>query len=127
MTDTLLKRAFLVDGIGSLASTAVLVADAEVLADPLGLSVGFLTTTGWLLLPVALLFFWIARTGTQSLAMIGIAGNVAWVLASVAAIPILAPTTLGAVVILVQAVLVAEIAWFEWRGLKRARASNVYV
>lgn len=126
MTDTLLKRAFLVDALGSLASTAVLIAGAPALAGPLGLTSGFLTATGWLLLPVALLFFFIARTGARSLAIIGIAGNAAWVLASALAIPILAPTTLGVVVILVQAVLVAEVAWFEWRGLKQARAGDAY-
>lgn len=122
MTDLLLKRAFLVDGLGSLVCTAALVGGAALLADPLGLSAGFLTTTGWLLLPCAILFLWIARTGSQGLATIGIAGNAVWVLASVAAIPVLQPATLGAVVILAQAVMVAEIAWFEWRGLKRARA-----
>ncbi len=122
MSDTLLKRAFLIDGLGSLASTIVLVGGAAVLADPLGLSAGFLAATGWLLLPVALLFLWIARTGAQPLAMIGIVGNAAWVLASVVAIPILQPTVLGVTVIAVQAALVAEIAWFEWRGLRRARS-----
>jgi hypothetical protein len=123
MSDTLLKRAFLVDGVGSLASTIVLVGGATVLADPLGLSADFLAATGWLLLPVALLFLWIARTGAQPLAMIGIVGNAAWVLASVVAIPILQPTVLGVTVIAVQAALVAEIAWFEWRGLRRARSA----
>ena len=123
MSDTLLNRAFLVDGVGSLASTIVLVGGATVLADPLGLSADFLAATGWLLLPVALLFLWIARTGAQPLAMIGIVGNAAWVLASVVAIPILQPTVLGVTVIAVQAALVAEIAWFEWRGLRRARSA----
>lgn len=123
MSDTYLKRAFLVDGIGSLASTALLIGGASALAGPLGLSAGFLTVTGWLLLPVSLMFFWIARTGSRPLATVGIAGNLAWVVASVAIIPVLQPTMLGIAVILGQAALVAEIAWFEWRGLQRAKVA----
>jgi hypothetical protein len=123
MDDTMLKRAFLVDGLGSLASVALLIGGASALSGPLGLSQTFLSTVGWLLLPVALLFFWIARTGSRPLAMVGLIGNEAWVVASAIAIPVLQPTLLGAVVIAGQAAAVAAIAWFEYHGLKRARVA----
>lgn len=123
MNDVMLKRAFLVDGVGSMASVALLVGGAKALSGPLGLSETFLTATGWVLLPVALLFFWIARTGSRPLALLGVVGNEAWVVASVIAIPVLQPTLLGASVIAGQAAAVAAIAWFEYRGLKRVRAA----
>lgn len=123
MNDTLLKRAFLTDGIGSLATAAVLILDAHLLTEPLGLSSSFLTITGWLLIPCAALFFSIARTGSRPLGTFGVIGNLAWVLASAVAIPILQPTTLGGWVIAIQALLVLGIAWFEWRGLQRLRTA----
>lgn len=125
MNDTLLKRSFLIDAIGCAASVVLLVAGADALAGPLGLSAGFLAITGWLLLPVTFLFLAIVRTGSRPLAMIGVAGNLAWVVASAAVIPILNPTPIGAAFIAAQAVAVLAIAWFEYRGLVAARAATL--
>ena len=122
MNDRLLKNAFLADGLGSLASAALLVVGADLLTRPLGLGTDFLTTTGWLLLPCAALFLWIARTGSRTLAATGVLGNLVWVLASAVAIPILQPTMLGAVIIAAQAAAVLAIAALEYRGLRRAQA-----
>lgn len=120
MNTALLKRAFLIDGLGCLASVVLLVGAAAFLSGPLGLGAGFLQAAGWLLLPVTLLFFWIARTGSRPLGTLGVAGNAAWVVASAVAIPVMQPTALGALAIAGQAAAVAVIAWFEYQGLKRA-------
>ncbi len=121
MSDTLLKRAALTDGTLSLAFAAPIIALAPILAGPLGISASFLTVAGWVIVPFALLFLYVARTGSRPLATIGAVGNGAWAVASLVAIPLLEPTVLGAALIAGQAALVAALGWFQYLGLRQAR------
>jgi hypothetical protein len=120
MEDTLLKRVFLIDAFSGFASFAILAGFAQPLSAALGLDAGFLAAAGWVLLPVAILFFWVARTGSRPLAILGAVGNLAWVTASFAVIPLLQPTPLGALIVAGQALVVLAIAWFEIKALRRA-------
>lgn len=124
MPDTLLKRAALTDGTISLIFALPLLTSASRITELLGLSEEFLTVAGWLIVPPALLFLWIARTGSRSMAAVGVVGNALWVIASLIAIPLLRPTPLGVALILAQAVAVAAFAWFQNLGLQRARATG---
>ena len=123
MTDTLLKRAALADGLISLAVAAVLILDAALLAEPLGLTQGFTATAGWVIVPFALAWLYVAATGARSLARLGVIGNVGWAVASAVAIPILSPTLLGAGFIAVQAATVLALAYFQNKGLQRSSAA----
>lgn len=123
MNDALLRRAALADGVTSLAVAGLLIVDAPLLAEPLGLTQSFLAITGWVIVPFALAWLFVALTGSRPLAKAGVIGNAAWALVSVAAIPLLAPTALGAAVITLQALAVLGLAYLQNRGLQRIRAS----
>src|SRR5687767_8308896 len=123
MHDTLLKRAALPDGLISLAVAGLLIADAPLLAQPLGLSQSFIGTVGWVILPFALAWLYVAATGSRALARLGVIGNVLWAVASAVAIPVLRPGALGVAVILVQAATVLTLAYFQQRGLHRSQAA----
>jgi hypothetical protein len=123
MSDRLLKQAALTDGSVSLLVAVPLIALAPVLAGPLGISPTFLTIAAWSIVPFALMFLWVARTGSRPLATFGVIGNALWVIASVVAIPVLQPTPLGAAFIVGQALAVAAFGWFQYQGLKRVRAA----
>jgi hypothetical protein len=121
MNDTLLKRAALTDGTVSLLFALPLITLASDLSKLLGLSVDFLIVAGWAIVPPALLFLWIARTGSRPLATFGVIGNAAWVVTSFAAIPLLQPSLLGVALIAAQGLAVAAFGWFQFRGLKQIR------
>jgi hypothetical protein len=123
MNDTLLKRAALADGLVSLAVAGLLIVDAPLLAKPLGLTQSFLTIVGWVIVPFALAWFFVAATRSRPLARFGVIGNLLWAIASAAAIPILQPTALGIAFIAIQAATVLALAYFQNRGLERI-ASN---
>lgn len=119
MHNMLLKRAFLIDAAGCLASFGLLAGFADPLAAAFGPDAGFVAGAGWALLPVALLFFWIARTGSRPLATLGAVGNLAWVAASFSVVALLQPTPLGALFIVGQALAVLAMTWFEFKGLRQ--------
>lgn len=119
MNDTLLKRAAFADGLVSLAVAGLLIVDAPLLAEPFGMSHGFLTTVGWVIVPFALAWLYVAATGWRPLARFGVIGNVLWGVASAVAIPILQPTALGAGFIIVQGATVLALAFFQNRGLQQ--------
>ena len=119
MHDTLLKRAALADGLISLAVAGLLIIDAPLLADPLGLTQSFITAVGWIIMPFALAWLYVAATGARLLARLGVIGNVIWPIASALAIPVLQPTPLGTAFIVVQAATVLALAHFQNRGLQR--------
>jgi hypothetical protein len=121
MQDTILKRVFLIDALSCLASFALLAGFAQPLSAAFGLDAEFLAAAGWILLPVAILFLWVARTGSRPLAMLGAVGNLAWAAVSFAIIPLLQPTPFGALFVAGQALAVLAITWFELKGLRRAR------
>jgi hypothetical protein len=119
MQDIFLKRVFLVDALSCLASFGLLAGFARPLSAAFGLDAGFVAAAGWVLLPVAMLFFWVARAGSRSLATLGVVGNLVWVAVSFAVIPLLQPTPLGALFVGGQALAVLAITWFELKGLRR--------
>jgi hypothetical protein len=120
MQDTFLKRVFLIDALSCFASFGLLAGFAKQLSAAFGLDAEFLAAAGWVLLPVAILFLWVARTGSRPLATLGAIGNLGWVAASFAVIPLLQPTPLGALFVAGQALAVLAITWFELKGLRRA-------
>jgi len=122
MNDTLLKRAALTDGLISLAVAGVLIVDAPMLSEPFGLSQSFINAVGWVIVPFALAWLYVAATGARPLARLGVIGNVSWAVASALAIPLLQPTALGVAAIAVQAAAVLALAHFQHRGLQRVSA-----
>lgn len=125
MNAQFLKRVFLVDAITCFASFALLVLAADALAPLLGLSAGFLRGAGWLLLPVAALFGWIATRAQPPLPVVwlGILGNLGWVAASFAVVAAFEPTPVGAAVVIAQALAVLALAVLEYRGVQQVGAS----
>lgn len=90
------------------------------LADMTGLSATIIAIAGWICIPSALLFLWQAFSPTRPLVTMVVAGNTAWVLASLAVwlahFGVL--SALGHAIIVMQALAVAFFAFMEWRGLK---------
>lgn len=125
MQATFLKRVFAFDAATGFASFVLLVLGAEALAPLLGLSAGFLSAAGWLLLPVAGLFAFIATRAVPptGLVWLGIIGNLGWVIASFAVLGLLDPTPLGVGFVVAQALAVLLLAWLEYRGVTRARVA----
>ena len=102
---------------------ALLVA-ATALSGVLSLPVGLLREAGLILLPFAVLLAWAGRParGDSALVPMLIAGNVAWVIASLALLTLVAPSPLGTAFVLTQAVAVAAITVAEALAWRRARA-----
>lgn len=125
MQATYLKRVFALDAATCFACFALLVLGAEMLAPLFGLSAGFLSIAGWLLLPVAALFAFIATRAVPPIGLVwlGIVGNLGWVIASFAALGILDPAPLGAGFVIAQALAVLLLAWLEYRGTRPAAAA----
>lgn len=120
-----LKRVFAFDAATCFACFALLVFAADALAPLLGLSAGFLSAAGWLLLPVAILFAFIAMRAMPPMGLVwlGIVGNLGWVIASFAVLGLLDPTPLGAGFVIAQALVVLALAWLEYRGTQRATSA----
>lgn len=115
-----LPRLLAFDAATCLAMGAALLTLADPLAAPLGLPAALLRGAGALLLPCALLMAWAARRGPRqrALAVLVVAGNAAWVAASVAVSALYAPSALGEAVLLAQAAAVAVLAVLEARALR---------
>lgn len=122
---SLLRLALLADAAASGVMGVLLAAGAEPLAAWFGLPVPLLREVGLLLIPYAGLLACLAiRQATPRLpAQLIVAGNVLWVLGSVA-LPVsglVAPTTLGTAFIIAQTLMVAILAALQLIGLKRQR------
>lgn len=85
-----------------------------------------LVWAGALLLPIALHMVVVARFGTGSAPAVWlvILGNIGWVAASLALFGFIAPNGLGTALILAQALVVAGLAWLEFRAWRGASASH---
>lgn len=116
-----LPRLLAFDAATCLAMGAALLALAGPLAAPLGLPAGLLRGAGVVLLPCAALMAWAAMPGPRRrlLAGVVVAGNAAWVAASVAVSALFALTAAGEVLVLGQAAAVAALAALEARALRR--------
>ena len=125
MANRFLNRVFLADAMTCFACFALLVTAADSLAPLLGLGAGLLRGAGWLLLPVAALFGWIATRDRPPMPMVllGIVGNLAWVAASVAVIMMMQPTPIGIAFVAAQAAAVLLLAALEYRGFRQTAAA----
>lgn len=81
----------------------------------LGLPAALLLGAGLLLFPSAALMLLASARPHILLVGLVVFGNVAWVAASVLVMVMMGPTALGAVFVVGQAVVVAVLAWVEWR------------
>jgi hypothetical protein len=93
---------------------------AGALAGPLGLPALLLQLAGASLFPVAAFIAWVCARGAPSgQTWVVIAGNVLWVIGSLALFAWLRPTPLGTAFVLAQAAAVGALAVLEAAGLRR--------
>jgi len=123
-----LKRVFLADAATCAACAVLLLAGAGALSPLLGLPYPLLFWAGAALVPVAALFAFIGtrQQPPVALAVIGILGNMLWVIESVITIETVAGITmLGIGFVAAQATAVAALAALETWGLKRLSGARV--
>jgi hypothetical protein len=122
---SLLRLALMADAAASGVMGVLLAAAADSLAAWFGLPLALLREVGLLLIPYAgLLIYLASRQATPRLpAQLVVAGNVLWVIGSVALLMsgLVAPTTLGTAFVIAQALIVAILAELQVMGLKRRR------
>jgi hypothetical protein len=123
MNDKLLRLALRVDAAACAGMGLVLAAGAAALDDALGIPAGWLVGLGAVLIAFGAGLGWLSARATIPVALgwAVVAGNVAWVLASVAAVtmdwwPL---TAVGIAIVIAQAVAVAALAEVEFVGLRR--------
>jgi hypothetical protein len=122
----LLRRALAVDAALSGLSGLLMAIDAAPLNGVLGLPTDLLRGAGLALLPWAALVGWLATRPTMMrravAAVIGL--NVLWALDGIVVLAagLVAPTGLGAAVVIAQAVVVLGLAEAQWLGLRRSSA-----
>ena len=114
-----LKSLLVVDALTCSVFGLLLVVAAAPLAALLGLPQSLLFYAGVVLFPCVALMALAAKTLAKPLVAMVIAGNAAWVVASVALLPMFEVTTLGIAFILAQAVVVSGLAVLEWRARGR--------
>jgi hypothetical protein len=121
----LLRKALWSDAAASGAMGLLLLAGGGALTGLLGLPVGLLQAAGMITLGWAALVGWMARRaalpGWAVWAVIGL--NLVWVADSLLLLASgwVAPTGLGVVFVIAQAVAVAGFAAAQWAGLRRSR------
>ncbi|MDX3807460.1 hypothetical protein ACXIUS_08260 [Bosea thiooxidans] len=124
-----LRHALALDTAACAGMSAVLVAGAGILAEPLGFPSGFLRGAGLILLPCAALLAWFAsREALPRWAVhLVVVANLLWIADSVAILLMgwFAPTSLGVTVVPGQALAVAIVTELEIIGLKRSSDDQV--
>lgn len=125
----LLRHALALDAAACAGMSAVLVAGAGILAEPLGFPSGLLRGAGLILLPCAALLAWFASRETlpRWAVHLVVAANLLWIADSVAILLMgwFAPTSLGVTFVLGQALAVAIVTELEIIGLKRSSDDQV--
>ncbi len=123
-TETFLRRVLLADGLASLVMGTLLTLGAGVLTGLLGLPAPMLRGAGVVLLPWAALVAWLAyRPAMPRRAVwVVVVLNVIWVVDSVLLLAsgLVAPTMLGTMFVLGQALAVAALAAAQIVGLRAA-------
>ena len=122
-----LRFALIADAVASGATAALMIAGADLLTGLLGLPVALMREAGLLLVPyVAFVAFvgtreTIARPAVWAI----IALNAAWVAGSVGLLMsgLVAPSMLGTVFVIAQAVAVGVLAELQFIGLRRTEAA----
>ena len=122
---TFLRRVLAFDAISCAGMGALMIAGASMAEPLLGVSTSLLESAGAALLPFAAFVGWLASRETPPAAGVwaAIIINAIWVVDSLllAAGIWAPPTTLGIVMIVGQALVVATLAELEYVGLKRLR------
>ena len=115
-----LKTILIVDAITCGALFLLCVFAAATVAALIGLPSGVVTVAGWIGLPSAALMLFVAsqKAPSKGLANLIAIGNLGWVAASFAILAIFAGqmSWLGIVVVVVQALVVLDLALLEARG-----------
>jgi hypothetical protein len=121
-----LRNVLRFDAFTCLAMGVLLLGLPSRLANLFALPPALLWWAGVVLLPCAALMWIAARLASQTtlLAKLVVAGNVAWVIASIAVVIEFNPSTLGLLVVLAQAAAVVVIAALEYRELRRSPAAT---
>lgn len=114
-----LRSLLVVDALTCFVFGLLLAVAAAPLAALLGLPQSLLFYAGVVLFPCAALMALAAKTLAKPLVASVIAGNAAWVVASVSWLLIFEVTTLGLAFIVAQAVAVSILAVLEWRARGR--------
>ena len=115
-----LKQTLIIDTIGAALSVLLLLGFSGALADLTGLPPTVIAIAGWICVPSALLFAYQAVRPSRGLLTLVVAGNVAWVVASIAVwiANFSQVTAAGHAILIAQALAVEVLATLEWRGLK---------
>jgi hypothetical protein len=125
-----LRRVLLADAVASGATGALLVLAVGPLARLFGLPAGLLTGAGLVLLGWALAVGWLGlrRAEPPRAAVWAVAGlNAVWAVDSLLLLALpgwVAPTTLGVVFVLAQALVVADLAVLQVLGLRAAAGAG---
>lgn len=124
MTDRLLRSALVLDGVVCAANALAYLALASVLDGLLGLSVGLMLGAGVFLVPYAgmVLFAGTRKPAVpRTLAELAVGVNAVWGVLSLLAVAAgwLRPTTIGAVWIVLQALVVLALGGLQYVGLRR--------
>jgi hypothetical protein len=115
-----LRQWLVVDTLTCLAFGALLVAAAAPLSALLGLPQSLLFYAGLVLFPCAALMALAAKTLARPLVLLVVAGNVAWIAASIAVTWMFELTAMGLAFVTIQAAAVGVLATVEWRASKEA-------
>jgi hypothetical protein len=122
-TDSMLRRALLVDAGASGTMGVLLALGAGPLEPLLGLPASLLRGVGVFLVPFAASLVWLApRAGAfRGLVRAIIGGNVLWAVASIVLLLTgwVSPTSVGMTFVVAQAVAVAVFAYLEHRAMAR--------
>lgn len=127
MTRSFLTRVLMLDALSCGMIFALGVAAAPSVASFTGLPEAVIRAGGWICLAAGLLFAIVAMRPSRGLLALGVLGNAAWVVASIAVLLLSFPqlTTLGIAFVVVQAGAVALLTWFEKRGLAVLHSASV--
>lgn len=118
------------DSATCVAMGALLVLASDLISDLTGISAKVLHYAGLSLIPIAAFMALVSwrRLQQKLLTQVVIAGNIVWVIGSLALLGIVAPNGFGIVFILAQASAVAVLALLEFRALgSRARHATTTV
>ncbi len=115
-----LKTILLLDAATCLLMGVLLAAAPGLVSSITALPETLLFYAGALLIPIglfmaAIALWWLGSAGAVWLIIVG---NIGWVIASLTLLAIVAPNKPGVAFVLAQALVVAVLAWFEYRALR---------
>lgn len=117
------RRVLLVDSLTCAAAGGFMTLASGPLATVTELPRSLLFIAGLCLLPVSALFVWMAftRVLSRQLVIVAVVGNIAWVIASMAALANNEPSPWGVAFVLAQALVVGVLALLEALGAQAPR------